>query len=230
MCGHGTIGLVASLALHGPARAGRRAHRHAGRRGRRAAARRRQRRRRATCLATARRAGVAIDVPGIGQVRGDVAWGGNWFFLVQEHGQALALRNVEVADRLRLAHRARRLNAAGLSRGGSRRTVRATRPIAAIDSRNFVLVPGQGVRPLALRHRHEREARLPRRRRNARGRRGVGAGKHHRQHVHRPVPLAGPRRMAGSRRRSAAAPTSMRTARCCSTRRIRSAGASAVVR
>ena len=31
------------------------------------------------------RAGVAVNVPGHGQVRGDVAWGGNWFFLVQDH-------------------------------------------------------------------------------------------------------------------------------------------------
>ena len=29
--------------------------------------------------------GVAVDVPGIGRVVGDVAWGGNWFFLVEEH-------------------------------------------------------------------------------------------------------------------------------------------------
>ena len=38
---------------------------------------------------------VTIDVPGAGQVTGDVAWGGNWFFLVDEHGFDLALANVE---------------------------------------------------------------------------------------------------------------------------------------
>ena len=32
---------------------------------------------------------VPVAVPGHGVVRGDVAWGGNWFFLVGEHGQAL---------------------------------------------------------------------------------------------------------------------------------------------
>ncbi|HWY77362.1 MAG TPA: proline racemase family protein [Verrucomicrobiae bacterium] len=41
--------------------------------------------------------GVTIDVPGIGPVTGDVAWGGNWFFLVEKHGQKLSLAN---ADRL----------------------------------------------------------------------------------------------------------------------------------
>jgi 4-hydroxyproline epimerase len=38
---------------------------------------------------------VAIDVPEIGRVQGDVAWGGNWFFLVEEHGQTLELSRVE---------------------------------------------------------------------------------------------------------------------------------------
>src|SRR5262249_49992541 len=30
---------------------------------------------------------VPVDVDGIGTVRGDIAWGGNWFFLVGDHGQ-----------------------------------------------------------------------------------------------------------------------------------------------
>lgn len=38
---------------------------------------------------------VAVAVPGVGTVRGDVAWGGNWFFLVGDHGQKLQLSNVE---------------------------------------------------------------------------------------------------------------------------------------
>jgi 4-hydroxyproline epimerase len=36
-----------------------------------------------------------VDVPGIGKVTGDVAWGGNWFYLVAEHGQQLALKNAD---------------------------------------------------------------------------------------------------------------------------------------
>jgi 4-hydroxyproline epimerase len=39
--------------------------------------------------------GAELDVPAIGCVRGDVAWGGNWFFLVGDHGQELALSNVD---------------------------------------------------------------------------------------------------------------------------------------
>lgn len=39
--------------------------------------------------------GVAVEVPGHGRVGGDVAWGGNWFFLAGEHGLELELGNVE---------------------------------------------------------------------------------------------------------------------------------------
>jgi 4-hydroxyproline epimerase len=41
------------------------------------------------------RTGVHVSLPGGGTVTGDVAWGGNWFFLVQDHGQQLTLENVE---------------------------------------------------------------------------------------------------------------------------------------
>ena len=33
------------------------------------------------------RAGVKVDVEGYGRLTGDIAWGGNWFFLVDTHGQ-----------------------------------------------------------------------------------------------------------------------------------------------
>ncbi|WP_409319511.1 4-hydroxyproline epimerase [Pseudomonas sp. KCJK9016] len=38
---------------------------------------------------------VAVEVPGYGQFLGDIAYGGNWFFLVSEHGQTLTMDNVE---------------------------------------------------------------------------------------------------------------------------------------
>jgi len=38
---------------------------------------------------------VAVEVPGIGTVTGDVAWGGNWFFLTSLPGEPLSLGNVE---------------------------------------------------------------------------------------------------------------------------------------
>ncbi len=38
---------------------------------------------------------VAIDVPGFGTVTGDIAWGGNWFFLVEQHQHELSLANLD---------------------------------------------------------------------------------------------------------------------------------------
>jgi 4-hydroxyproline epimerase len=56
--------------------------------------------------------GVRAEVPGLGAVSGDIAWGGNWFYLVDNHQQVLELKNVEhltdVAWRIRQA-----LNAQG---------------------------------------------------------------------------------------------------------------------
>jgi 4-hydroxyproline epimerase len=39
--------------------------------------------------------GVTVDVEGHGPVTGDVAWGGNWFFLVEDHGHDLTLANLD---------------------------------------------------------------------------------------------------------------------------------------
>jgi 4-hydroxyproline epimerase len=83
---------------------------------------------------------VVVDVPGHGAVTGDVAWGGNWFFLVQDHGQELALGNVsrltDLTSRIRRA-----VNAAGYPEVDH---VELFGPTAApgADSRNFVLCPG----------------------------------------------------------------------------------------
>ncbi|MBL9203613.1 MAG: proline racemase family protein [Opitutaceae bacterium] len=88
MCGHGTIGLVASLAHLGRLAPGRvridtpvgpvEAEWHAD--GSVSVAN----------VPSHRRAhGVKVDVPGVGAVQGDVAWGGNWFFLVEGSGLIL---------------------------------------------------------------------------------------------------------------------------------------------
>ncbi len=39
------------------------------------------------------RSDVEVDVPGWGRMHGDIAWGGNWFFLVADHHLALNLEN-----------------------------------------------------------------------------------------------------------------------------------------
>ena len=89
---------------------------------------------------------VAVDVPGLGRVVGDVAWGGNWFFLVHDHGQTLARANVErltdVTWRIRQALAAAGVTGAG---GGVVDHVELTGPPAdaANDGRGFVLCPGK---------------------------------------------------------------------------------------
>jgi 4-hydroxyproline epimerase len=84
---------------------------------------------------------VAMQVPGIGQVTGDVAWGGNWFFLVEQHGLSLDLTNVEALTnycwRVRQA-----VNAQGFPEVDH---VELFGPAmnSSANSRNFVQCPGQ---------------------------------------------------------------------------------------
>lgn len=145
MCGHGTIGLVVTLAWLGRVQPGEHrietpvgvvttrlhedgavsvenvpAYRHAG--------------------------GVRVEVPGHGAVTGDVAWGGNWFFLVTDHRESLELANVERLTEFTWAIRQ------ALERGGvtgadgaviDHVELFASHPERGIDSRNFVLCPGK---------------------------------------------------------------------------------------
>src|SRR5262249_9260734 len=70
----------------------------------------------------------------------DVAWGGNWFFLVEGHGRQLALANVgaltEYASRVRRA-----LNAQG-HRDVDHVELFGPAARAGASARNFVLCPG----------------------------------------------------------------------------------------
>lgn len=90
---------------------------------------------------------VSVDVPGIGKVTGDVAWGGNWFFLISDHGQALALDNVNALTEYTWAVR-QALEAAGIRGAGSAvidhvELFGPPSDPARADSRNFVLCPGR---------------------------------------------------------------------------------------
>jgi 4-hydroxyproline epimerase len=144
MCGHGTIGLVVSLAHMGRIAPGRHrietpvgiveatlnddgsvsvrnvpAYRH--------------------------RRAVAVDVPGHGPLTGDIAWGGNWFFLVADHGRELAPAQIPsltaFTDAIRAALHAQHITGAD---GADIDHIElfADSPHEGIDSRNFVLCPG----------------------------------------------------------------------------------------
>ncbi len=92
MCGHGTIGLVTTLAHLGRIGPGEHAietpvgpvvtHLHADG---------------SVSIENVpsyrHRADVPVEVPGYGCLHGDIAWGGNWFFLVSDHGLSLRIEN-----------------------------------------------------------------------------------------------------------------------------------------
>ncbi len=140
MCGHGTIGLVVTLAHLGRIAPGE--HRLETPVG--------------TVTATLHPDGsvsvenvpshrqakaVTLEVPGLGSVTGDVAWAGNWFYLVEHHGQELALANVErltaIAWQIRQA-----INAQGFPDVDH---VELFGPPTALGARSksFVLCPGK---------------------------------------------------------------------------------------
>ena len=145
MCGHGTIGLVATLAYMGRIKPGE--HRIETPVGTVSAILHDGGEVTVNNVPSYRTASkIVVEVPGFGPVCGDVAWGGNWFFLVEAQGHELALNNVESLTNftwaIRQALSANRITGANGEEidhielfGPSHRT--------GVNSRNFVLCPGK---------------------------------------------------------------------------------------
>jgi 4-hydroxyproline epimerase len=143
MCGHGTIGLVVSLAHLGRIAAGRHridtpvgvvtAELHADG---------------SVSIenvpAYRARKDVHVDVAGHGAVHGDVAWGGNWFFLVERHPFDVVPANIPAltayAQDVMAALAAQGITGDG---GAPIDHVELFAPSDTADSRNFVLCPGK---------------------------------------------------------------------------------------
>lgn len=146
MCGHGTIGLVATLAYMNRIQPGE--HRIETPVG--------------VVTAILHESGevtvgnvpsyrsakrAAVEIPGHGTVFGDVAWGGNWFFLVGDqegHGQELTLDNVEGLTELTWKIR-QALPQQGVT-GDNGQEIDHIELFGAstiADSKNFVLCPGK---------------------------------------------------------------------------------------
>jgi 4-hydroxyproline epimerase len=144
MCGHGTIGVAVALGHLGRLAAGRHrfetpvggvaveydgantvslenvpSYRHARR--------------------------VAVEVEGHGPLAGDVAWGGNWFFLTDGHGLRLELANVERLTEFSWRVR-RALGRQGVTGAGGAEIDHVELTGPPVDpknnGRNFVLCPG----------------------------------------------------------------------------------------
>jgi 4-hydroxyproline epimerase len=92
------------------------------------------------------RAHVPVEVPGHGVVHGDIAWGGNWFYLVEDHPYALLLDHVEELTaftwKVRQALALEGIMAADGAEIDHIELYSAPHD-PANDSRNFVLCPGK---------------------------------------------------------------------------------------
>jgi 4-hydroxyproline epimerase len=89
---------------------------------------------------------VTVEVPGHGAVTGDIAWGGNWFFLVADHRETIDLGNIErLTDVTWKIRRALEDNGITGASGGLIDHIELFgAPLdAANHSRNFVLCPGK---------------------------------------------------------------------------------------
>lgn len=140
MCGHGTIGLAVTLAHLGRMKIGEhaietpvgvvRVRLHDANR------------------ATVRNVpsyrkhkDVSVEVEGIGRVTGDIAWGGNWFFLVKDSPEELRVGNVERLTEL--TWRIRKAVNAAFPEPVDHVELFGPPADPANHSRNFVLCPGK---------------------------------------------------------------------------------------
>lgn len=92
------------------------------------------------------REGVTVPVPGFGVVTGDIAWGGNWFFLVEAASFDLTLENRDALTDYTWAIRgALEANQITGADGGEIDHVElsAPTPTPGNDCRTFVLCPGK---------------------------------------------------------------------------------------
>ena len=92
---------------------------------------------------------VAVDVPGIGTVQGDVAWGGNWFYLVDLESTGVRVP-IALPHEAELTNIAKRIKSALAAHGVTGADgaeidhIELLGPPLAADAhgRNFVLCPG----------------------------------------------------------------------------------------
>jgi 4-hydroxyproline epimerase len=145
MCGHGTIGLIATLAHL--QRIGPGEHGIETPVGTVSAVLHESGEVTVNNVASYRSAAkVGVDVPGYGEVHGDVAWGGNWFFLVGDPPMELTLRNVDALTAFTWAIR-QALHDRGITGadGSEIDHIELFGPsqLPGVDSKNFVLCPGK---------------------------------------------------------------------------------------
>lgn len=143
MCGHGTIGLVVSLAHLG--RIGPGTHKIETPVGTVEATLHDDRSVSVRNVPSYRyRKQVPVQVPGHGLVHGDIAWGGNWFFLIADHGLRVAGDNLDELTAYTVALQ-KALEDQGIrgEDGGLIDHIELFADDPDADSRNYVLCPGK---------------------------------------------------------------------------------------
>jgi len=145
MCGHGTIGLVATLSFMKRIEPGE--HRIETPVGTVTAVLHGNDEVTVNNVASYRlAANVEVEVPPYGKVRGDVAWGGNWFFLVRDHSLKISPQNIEELTNFTWAIR-QALHRQGVTGAGNQELdhIELFGPsrLPSVDSKNFVLCPGK---------------------------------------------------------------------------------------
>ena len=144
MCGHGTIGVVRSLEYLGRIEPGKhRIETPVGEVGVELKANGLVLV--SNVLSYRYRSGVPVEVPGWGTLIGDIAWGGNWFFLIGEHPFELTMERR--AELIAATHAIRAaLSASGITGEGGALIdhieLFGKPEHAENSSRNFVLCPG----------------------------------------------------------------------------------------
>ena len=145
MCGHGTIGLVATLSFMKRIDPGE--HRIETPVGTVSAVLHPNGEVTVNNVASYRHAtNVEVDVPRHGKVYGDIAWGGNWFFLVRGHSMKLSLDNIENLTEFTWSIR-QALREKGIT-GAENQEIDhielfAPPDLSLVDSKSFVLCPGK---------------------------------------------------------------------------------------
>ena len=90
---------------------------------------------------------VAVEVPGWGMVTGEVAWGGNWFFLIKDQGPEVSPENIgALTDFTWAVRQVLAKNGITGREGGEIDHIEGFGPPddpGVADSRNFVLCPGR---------------------------------------------------------------------------------------
>jgi 4-hydroxyproline epimerase len=145
MCGHGTIGLMATLSYMGKVQCGE--HRIETTVGTVSAILHEDGAVTVNNVPSYRTAAkVAVQVPGGGIVHGDIAWSGNWFFLIEDHKQKLAPDNVEALTDFTWAVR-QELVAKGITGEGGQEIdhieLFGPSTVPGVNSKSFVLCPGK---------------------------------------------------------------------------------------